>query len=487
MSKKRNADEMGASGNKRPRLSTDDSEIGETKTSEVLIESKQKIFPIDDLEFFILNDNGENVPCAPKEANAIRTKDGTIYKQIGRDFKRAFASFACQFIRMYASFKCYTTPTARTNYEGRSIVSISDDDGKLMETQALKFACLAWGKLTPAAKLGTADMPLRDFGRAYPVDHGDGFKTNNYVSNGLIMTEEEHHAKTKQSAESIAKMAMSKSAPCTMTVFVSKGEPLLDSERNPIVKNYPHRLQAMIDYKLKSTQISNSINREDTTWNSLVKIKYEGQDCLAQFSWYDLPDLVDDDGRKEIWKPVTAADHKMLDVPMSKRTEYLVSDMSRFKFVTRSTQNARITNYRGKKRPSIVLMGKTPYFSRIAALVFHPEQLKAKIAELKIAKQKDKFGNDYTFATLQVDHIAENDPTNHNANNLQFMMPQKNCEKSNGRPCRIWEIGSDTKTDYPSVAAAARDIGYKDSSSVRRIIKNTDNPKNKWRGEYLEK
>ena len=421
--------------------------------------------------------------CAPKEANAIRTKDGTIYKQIGRDFKRAFASFACQFIRMYASFKCYTTPTARTNYEGRLVVTITDDYGNRLETQALKFACLAWGKLTPATKLATAGMPLRDFGRAIPVDHGDENKTNNYVSNGMLMTLPEHNAKTKQSAESIAKMAMSKSAPCTMTVFVSKGEPLLDSERNPIVKNYDHRKEVMDDYKLKSTQISNSIAREDTTMNSLVKIKYNGQDCLAQFSFPDLPDLVDDDGRKEIWKPVTAADHKMLDVPMSKRTEYLVSDMSRFKFVTRSTQNARITNYRGKKRPSIVLMGKTPYFSRIAALVFHPEQLKAKIAELKIAKQKDKFGNDYTFATLQVDHIAENDPTNHNANNLQFMMPQKNCEKSNGRPCRIWEIGSDTKKDYRSVAAATDDIGYNSSSTVYNIINN--NKHKKWRGEYI--
>ena len=176
MSKKRNADEMGASGNKRPRLSTDDSEIGETKTSEVLIESKQKIFPIDDLEFFILNDNGEYVPCVPREAIAIE-KDGIIYKQIGRDFKRAFASSTCLFIRMYASFKGYSTPTARLNHKGRSIVKITDDNGKSMGAQALKFASLAWGQVTPAAKLGTAGMPLRDFKRAFQVDHIDKNKT----------------------------------------------------------------------------------------------------------------------------------------------------------------------------------------------------------------------------------------------------------------------------------------------------------------------
>ena len=132
-----------------------------------------------------------------------------------------------------------------------------------MKSQALKFASLAWGQLTPAAKLGTAGMPLRDFGRAFPVDHIDNNKTNNNVSNGMIMTKAEHDAKTKRSAETIAKMAMSKSAPCTMTVFVSKGNPLLDSEGKPIVENYDHRKKVMIEYKLKSYQIADSIKRED--------------------------------------------------------------------------------------------------------------------------------------------------------------------------------------------------------------------------------
>ena len=59
------------------------------------------------------------------------------------------------------------------------------------------------------------------------------------------MTKAEHHAKTKLSAETIAKMAMSLSAPCTMTVFVSKGMPLLDSEGKPIVENYDHRKKVM--------------------------------------------------------------------------------------------------------------------------------------------------------------------------------------------------------------------------------------------------
>ena len=484
--KKRKSPNSGASGNKRPRLSSDGTENVETKTSEPLVGSKQKIFPIDDLEFFILNDNSY-VPCKPEEANAIRTKDGMIYNQIGRDFKRAFASFTCLFIRMRGDFKRYWTPTVRTNYEGRLVVTITDDYGNRLETQALKCACLAWGKLTQLAKIGTAGMRLRDFGRAFSVDHIDNDPSNNDVSNGMIMTKKEHKEKTKKSAEQTAKMAMSKSAPCTMTVFVSEGKPLHDSEGNPIVENYDHRKKLMNEYKLKSSQIDHSIARKNIpTRNSLVKIKYKDQDCLAQFSWPDLPDLVDDEGRKEKWKPITAADHQMLDVPMSKRKEYWVSDMSRFKSVTRSTQNATITAYRGQERPQVTLMGKKPYFSRIAALVFHPEQLKAKIAELKIAKQKDKDGNDYTFATLQVDHIK--DRTNHNANNLQFMMGQKNSEKSNGRPCYIWEIGKkDAKKRYPSAVAAADDIGYKDASSVRDIIKKTieNNPKNKWRGEYI--
>jgi len=421
--------------------------------------------------------------CDPKEANAIE-KDGMIYKQIGHGFDQAFASLTCLFIRMYKSFKSHSTPTAQNpDHIGRTNVAITDDNGKRMNSQALKFASLAWGKLTAAAKQGTAGMPLRDFGSAFSVDHIDGNPSNNDVSNGMIMKEEEHKAKTTRSAETIANHAMSLSAPCTMTVFVSKGDPLLDSERNPIVENYPHRKKAMIDYKLKSYHIYNSIKYEDTTWNSLVKINYNGQYCLAQFSWWNMPDLVDDEGRKENWKPVTKADHKTMGCnKMSEIFEYFVSDMSRFKFVTKSTQNAKITDFRGKKRPRVTLMGKNPYFSRVVALVFHPEQLKAKIAELKIAKQKDKDGNDYTFATLQVDHI-DFKPNNHNANNLQFLTHQENCERSNSRPCRIWEIGSDTKTKYPSVVAAAEEMGYKSAQPVHLIIKN--NTYKKWRGEYI--
>jgi len=409
-----------------------------------------------------------------------------IYKQIGHGFDQAFASLTCLFIRMYKSFKSHSTPTSKKpDHKGRLKVQITDDYGKPMETQALKFASLAWGQVTQLAKLGTIGMPLRGFGSAFSVDHIDGNPSNNDVSNGMIMKEEEHNAKTRQSAETRAKQAMSKSAPCTMTVFVSKGEPLLDSERNPIVENYPHRKKAMNEYKLKSSQIEYSIRDNDFPGrNSLVKIKYKGRDCLAQFSWWNMPDLVDDEGRKENWKPVTKADHKTMGCnKMSEIYEYFVSDMSRFKYVTRSTQNARITDYRGKKRPRVPLMGKNPYFSRIVALVFHRKQMKAKIAELKIAKQKDNDGNDYTFATLQVDHI-DFKPKNHCANNLQFLTPQENQARSNSRPCRIWVIGKDdAKIKYTSLAAAATTMGYKSSKTVHLIIKN--NTHKKWRGEYI--
>jgi hypothetical protein len=68
---------------------------------------------------------------------------------------------------------------------------------------------------------------------------------------------------------------------------------------------------------------------------------------------------------------------------------------------------------------------------------------------------------------------------------LQFLTPQENAERSNSRPCRIWEIGKDdAKKKYPSVAAAAEGIGY-DPPTVRRILKNNTHPK--WRGEYIVK
>ena len=470
MSNKRNAEEMGA-------------DVEDTT------DRKRKCVGIENLVFLFFTaalcgglcqgcDLCHPEVCEPEKANAIR-KDGIIYKQIGRDFKRAFASLTCLFIRMYKSFKGYTTPTARLEYRGRSIVRITDDNGDTMFAQALKFACLAWGQLTPAAKRGTAGMPLRGFGSAYQLDHIDGFKTNNYVSNGMIMQEAEHNAKTRPSAENIATAAMSRSAPCTMTVFVSKGEPLLDSEGKPIVKNYDHRKEVMDDYKLTSNNIVHSIRDNDSpTRNSLVKIKYKGRDCLAQFSWYNVLDL-----EGEIWKPVTETDHKTMGADMSEQYEYFVSDMSRFKFVTKSTQNARIRDFRGQKRPQFMLMGDNFLFHRVVALVFH-----RKAMDKYIAEQYIKTGIVWTFVKgdyqLEVDHIDFN-PENQCANNLQFLTPQENIERSHSRPCRIWEVNSDTKTKYTSLVAAAKEMGYNNASSVHTILKN--NTHKKWRGEYIVK
>jgi hypothetical protein len=464
MSNKRNAEEMGA-------------DVEDTT------DRKKKCVGIENLVFLFFTaascglcqgcDLCHPVECAPEEANAIRTKDGTIYKQVGKEFKRTFASLTCLFIRMYASFKSHSNPTARRNDKGRWTVEITDDYGKTFCTQALKFASLAWGQVTQLAKLGTADLPLRGFGHAFSVDHIDGNPSNNDVSNGMIMKEEEHKAKTKPSAEQIAKMAMSQSAPCTMTFFDLEGKPLLDSEEKPIVKNYDHRKKAMIDYKLTRYQIVNSINRKDMpNRKSLVKINYDGQDCLAQFSWYNLPDL-----EGEIWKPVTEDDHKTLKLDKPTLTEYYVSNMARFKYVTNSTQNAKIRDFRGQKRPSIHLMKRDLLFYRVVALVFHREQMNEYIAE-----QKAKTGIVWTFATLDVDHI-DFKSTNHYANNLQFLTPQENQNRSNNRPCRIWEKNSDTKTEYTSLTAAAKEIGYKTLKSVRDILKN--NTHKKWRGEYI--
>ena len=218
---KRPLQDSGASVNKRQRTSS-------------------QCFGIENLVFLFFTLGDGYVPCKPEKANAIK-KDGTIYKRVGHGFDLTFASLTCLFIRMRASFKGYGTPTARRNHKGRLVVSISDDYGNRLKTQALKFASLAWDKLTPAAARGTAGMPLREFKGAFPVDHIDENKNNNNVSNAMIMTKAEHNAKTRPSDEQIAKRAMSKSAPCTMTVFDLEGKPLNDSEGNPIVKNYPHR------------------------------------------------------------------------------------------------------------------------------------------------------------------------------------------------------------------------------------------------------
>ena len=105
MSNKRNAEEMGA-------------DVEDTT------DRKKKCVGIENLVFLFFTaascsglcqgcDLCHPEVCAPKEANAIRTKAGTIYKQIGHGFDLTFASLTCLFIRMRASFKSHSTPTAK--------------------------------------------------------------------------------------------------------------------------------------------------------------------------------------------------------------------------------------------------------------------------------------------------------------------------------------------------------------------------------------
>jgi len=82
-----------------------------------------------------------------------------------------------------------------------------------------------------------------------------------------------------------------------------------------------------------------------------------------------------------------------------------------------------------------------------------------------------------------VDHIDFN-PENHCANNLQFLTPQENIERSHSRPCRIWEIGKDdAKKKYPSVVAVATVMGYS-PTTWHTILKN-NTARSARRGEYI--
>ena len=444
--------EMFVANKKRDRTDsgTNVAEAGEKK--------KRRIFVIKDLDFFTVGDG--YVPCKPEEANAIK-KDGIIYKQVGRRFDLTFVSLTCQFLRMREDFKYYWSVTTFDDM-GRLYVTIKDNNSKPFTTQALKFACLAWDKVTAECVLPD---DLRDFGHDFSVDHIDGNKTNNNVDNGLIMTKAQHDAKTTQSAETIAKNARSVSTPCTMTVY--------DLEDNVVVKSYEYRYDAMQEFDLTKNDIAHSISYKDMTWNSMVKIKYNGKDCLAQFSIYYLPSL-----EGEIWKKMSKADHQTLKVSIPKTKEYWVSNKGRFKFVTISTGLSKIRNFQGKKHPRIKLKGTMALFHRIVALVFH-----RKAMNKYIAKQKRETGKEWTYDTLQVDHIVENDPTNHFADNLQFMTRQKNTEKSNNRPCRFWKRDG-TKTKYISVKAATNAIGLS-LPTVHKILKNKKYMYKEWRGEYI--
>lgn len=142
-----------------------------------------------------------------------------------------------------------------------------------------------------------------------------------------------------------------------------------------------------------------------------------------------------------LWK------HRCLHVTYS-----YVGNMERFKFVTKSTQNAKIRDFRGQKRPPFMLGKKNLLFHRVVALVFHRKAMYKYIAE-----QKAKTGIVWTFVKgdyqLEVDHIDFN-PENHYANNLQFLTPEENKARSS---CLSY-LGRKqlTKTEYPSLLLQPR-------------------------------
>ena len=126
--KKKNdkSNNSGASVKKRPKTSSrtvsdDDSEIIESVESEALPETfggETKESDSGGLFFLLFTvascgglwqgcDQCNPKECEPEEANAIR-KDGIIYKQIGRELKRTFASLTCLFIRVQNDFTSVT-------------------------------------------------------------------------------------------------------------------------------------------------------------------------------------------------------------------------------------------------------------------------------------------------------------------------------------------------------------------------------------------
>ena len=102
-----------------------------------------------------------------------------------------------------------------------------------------------------------------------------------------------------------------------------------------------------------------------------------------------------------------------------------------------------------------------------------------------IKQQRAKTGIVWTYATLEVDH-KDFDPTNNHPNNLQFLTPEENSKRSNGRPCRIWEIGKkDTAIRYDSLSAAAKAMGYHKSLSFFTNLIINSNKHKTWRGEFI--
>ena len=190
------------------------------------------------------------------------------------------------------------------------IVRITDDNGVKMESQALKFASLAWGQVTPAAKLGTAGMPLRGFGRAFPVDHIDENKTNNNVSNGNDYDKSRTRCKNETGRpNTIAKQAMSKSAPCTMTVFDLEGKPLLDSEGKPIVENYPIAKKLWTITSLHHTRLQILLNAKIY----LPEIAWSRSNTKVRTAWRNSPGTTCPILKVKFGNPSRKADHKTME------------------------------------------------------------------------------------------------------------------------------------------------------------------------------
>lgn len=295
----------------------------------------------------------------------------------------------------------------------------------------------------------------------------------------MLMSRPQHQAKTIQTQETIAKIARNSSSPCTMTVYESEGNVLTDSEGNPEVINFYYRYDVMKKYGLTKSDISHSIDRKDTTVKSLFVITYKGQERLAQFSIFKLPNL-----EGEIWEDITEANRKLLKYKKPKTKKYKVSNMGRVKSITiRSGLEKMMGSTQDRDYPSLRLNGKHHYLHRVVALVFCKDQMEKYILE-KGEEYFKETGKALTFSTLKVDHIDKNS-RNSCASNLQFLTQRENVDRAISLPCRFWKEGERSKSEYTSVAAAARKTGLCAPTLVRIIRGQPTRTKELWHGEYL--
>ena len=127
------------------------------------------------------------------ESNRV-VLDNVEYRPIGLDVSNTWASKDCQFISYHKRRRTWTRlkHVCLPCQPDRTKVCLRLLNGKRITVQAIKAACIAWGKAPPEC------LTIKSISKLYDLDHIDGEKTHNHIDNGEFLLRTVHSIKKRR-------------------------------------------------------------------------------------------------------------------------------------------------------------------------------------------------------------------------------------------------------------------------------------------------